>query len=48
MRREKLRMLKRVMRLVVSFLGPRDWLSLINFLGAISAKRFISLRWMSR
>ncbi|URD97175.1 zinc finger family protein [Musa troglodytarum] len=45
---EKLRMLKRAMRLVVSSLGPGDRLSIVAFSAAAGAKRLLPLRRMSR
>ncbi|URD96410.1 zinc finger family protein [Musa troglodytarum] len=45
---EKLLMLKRSMRLVVSSLGPVDRLSVVAFSAAAGAKRLIPLRRMSR
>ncbi|THU73930.1 hypothetical protein C4D60_Mb04t28040 [Musa balbisiana] len=45
---EKLQMLKRSMRLVVSSLGPVDRLSVVAFSAAAGAKRLIPLRRMSR
>ncbi|URD86676.1 hypothetical protein MUK42_27570 [Musa troglodytarum] len=44
---EKLQMLKHTMQLVVSSLGPRDWLSIMTFLTVASAKRLL-LQQMSR
>ena len=41
--REKLRMLKCAMRLVVFSLGPRDQLSIVRLSTAISAKRLLPL-----
>ncbi|CAL9155391.1 unnamed protein product [Musa hybrid cultivar] len=45
---EKLQMLKRSIRLVVSSLGPVDRLSVVAFSAAAGAKRLIPLRRMSR
>ncbi|WOL08078.1 hypothetical protein Cni_G16830 [Canna indica] len=45
---EKLQMLKRAMRLVVSSLGPADRLSMVAFSAAAGAKRLLPLRRMSR
>ncbi|CAL9052447.1 unnamed protein product [Musa banksii] len=45
---EKLRMLKRAMRLVVFSLGPGDRLSIVAFSAAAGAKRLLPLRRMSR
>ncbi|THU44918.1 hypothetical protein C4D60_Mb02t12440 [Musa balbisiana] len=44
MTREKLRMLKRAMRLMVSSLGLGDRLSIVAFSAATGAKRLLPLR----
>ncbi|XP_064971910.1 E3 ubiquitin-protein ligase WAV3-like [Musa acuminata AAA Group] len=45
---EKLQMLKRAIRLVVSSLGPADRLSMVAFSASAGAKRLLPLRQMSK